>query len=64
MALRDHHRISVELRRTVKRVARQMGFVPDSFLSALAAHRRQRVTAKEHGVLGWINHWRDPKRLR
>jgi len=64
MALRDHHRISSERRREIKRVAREMGFVPDPFLSALAAHRQQRVTAKEHGVLAWINHWKDEKRLR
>src|ERR1043165_4114045 len=64
MAWRDHHRISLELRRKIKRTAREMGFVPDPFLSALAAHRRQRVTAKEHGVLAWINHWEDPNRLR
>jgi DNA-binding LacI/PurR family transcriptional regulator len=64
MALRDHHRISLELRKKVQRVAREMGFVPDPFLSALAAHRQQRVTAKEHGVLAWVNHWKDPKQLR
>lgn len=64
MALRDHHRISVELRKKVRRVAREMGFVPDPFLSALAAHRRQRVPAKDHGVVAWINHWQDSKRLR
>ena len=64
MALRDHHRVSVERRREVKRVARELGFVPDPFLSALAAHRRQRVSAKDHGVLAWINHWQDPKQLR
>lgn len=64
MALRDHHRISLNLRREVRRVARKMGFVPDPFLSALAAHRRQRGTAKDHGVLAWINHWEDPDRLR
>ena len=64
MALRDHHRISIERRRQIRRAAREMGFVPDPFLSALAAHRQQRVTATEHGVLAWINHWKDPKRLR
>ena len=64
MALRDHHRISVGLRRKIKRKAREMGYVPDPFLSALAAHRQQRVPAKEHGVLAWINHWPDHKRLR
>lgn len=64
MALRDHHRISPARRREIIRVARQMGFVPDPFLSALAAHRQQRVPAKDHGVLAWINRWKDPKRLR
>ncbi len=64
MALRNHHRISLELRKKVQRVSRELGFVPDPFLSALSAHRQQRVTAKEHGVLAWINHWKDPTRLR
>lgn len=64
MALRDHHRISIGLRRRIKRVAREMGFVPDPFLSALAAHRQQRLKTKEHGVMAWINHWKDPRRLR
>lgn len=64
MALRDHHRISSERRRQIKRVAKEMGFVPDPFLSALAAHRRQRVSAKAQGVLAWINHWTNPKKLR
>lgn len=64
MALRNHHRISLKLRAKIKRVAREMGFVPDPFLSALAAHRRQRVPAKDHGVLAWINHWQEPDRLR
>jgi len=64
LGLRDHHRISPERRREIKRVAREMGFVPDPFLSALAAHSRQRTPAKEHGVLAWINHWQEPQRLR
>ena len=64
MALRDHHRISLQLRREVRRLAKEMGFVPDPFLSALAAHRQQRIPAKEHGVLAWINHWKNPKWLR
>ncbi|HEU5396190.1 MAG TPA: LacI family DNA-binding transcriptional regulator, partial [Verrucomicrobiae bacterium] len=64
MALRDHHRISAERRQEIQRIAKEMGYVPDPFLSALAAHRRQRMPAKEHGVLAWINHWTDPRRLR
>lgn len=64
MALRNHHRISVARRREVKRAAQELGYVPDPFLSALAAHRRQRVPAKDHGVLAWINHWKDARHLR
>lgn len=64
MALRDRHGISLKRRREIKRMARAMGFVPDPLLSALAAHRRQRIPAKDHGVLAWINHWNDPRRLR
>jgi len=64
MALRNHHRISIERRKEIRRAAQALGYVPDPFLSALAAHRRQRVSAKEHGVLAWINHWKEPKRLR
>jgi DNA-binding LacI/PurR family transcriptional regulator len=64
MALRNHHRISAERRQEIKRIARKMGFVPDPLLSALAAHRQQRVPAREHGVLAWINRWEDSRRLR
>lgn len=64
MALRDSYQISLKRRREVKRVAKKMGFVPDPFLSALAAHRQQRVGAKAHGVLAWINHWDQAPHLR
>ncbi len=64
MALRNSYEISLKRRREIQRVAKQMGYVPDPFLSALAAHRRQRVVAKDHGVLAWINHWRDPAKLK
>jgi DNA-binding LacI/PurR family transcriptional regulator len=41
-----------------------MGYVPDPFLSGLAAHSRERLPVKEHGVLAWINHWDDARQLR
>lgn len=64
LALRGHHRVSEERRREVQRVAKEMGYTPDPFLPALAAHRQQRVAIKDRGVIAWINHWEDPKRLR
>lgn len=64
LALRNHPRISVPLRRRVKWVARQLGFVPDPLLSALAVHQQHRIRPACHGALAWINRWHDPRRLR
>ena len=64
MALHNSHRISTKRRQEIQRVAKEMGYVPDPFLSGLAAHSRGRVSAKNHGVLAWVNHWEDPGRLR
>ncbi|MEI6076392.1 MAG: helix-turn-helix domain-containing protein, partial [Verrucomicrobiota bacterium] len=63
-ALRNHPGISVQRREEIHRTARELGFVMDPFLSALAAHRRQQSPAKSHGALAWINHWADPEQLR
>lgn len=64
MALRNSHQISVERRREIQRMARQMGYAPDPFFSGLAAHRRGRLPVKSHGVLAWVNHWEKPEQLR
>ncbi|HLP76936.1 MAG TPA: LacI family DNA-binding transcriptional regulator [Candidatus Paceibacterota bacterium] len=63
MALRNDHTISAKRRQQVSRVARQMGYKPDPFLSGLAAYRQSRVPTKERGVLAWINHWKAPDDL-
>ena len=62
MALRNNPRISTLLRRRVKRVARELGFVPDPLLSAL--HQQHRIQPASRGALAWINGWSDPKQLR
>lgn len=64
IALRGGHGVSAVLRRKILRTAREMGYVPDPFLSGLAAHSRERLPVKEQGVLAWINRWPDPKQLR
>lgn len=64
MALRNDHTISTKRRQQVQRVAKQMGYKPDPFLSGLAAYTRSRAPAKERGVLAWVNHWKSPKQLR
>lgn len=64
MALRNDHSISPERRKQVRRAAKEMGYKPDPFLSGLAAYSRSRVSARERGVIAWVNHWKSPKRLR
>ncbi|HEX7469109.1 MAG TPA: LacI family DNA-binding transcriptional regulator [Verrucomicrobiae bacterium] len=63
MALHGSHRISPERRQEIQRAAKEMGYVPDPFLSGLAAHRRGRAPAKNHGALAWVDHWEKPGRL-
>jgi DNA-binding LacI/PurR family transcriptional regulator len=64
MALHDSHRISLKRRREIQRVAKEMGYVPDPFLSGLAEHTRGRAMANHLGVLAWVNHWDAPGCLR
>jgi DNA-binding LacI/PurR family transcriptional regulator len=60
MALQGSHHISLERRQEIQRVAKELGYVPDPFLSGLAAHRRGRAPAKDHGVIAWVDHWEKP----
>ncbi len=64
MALRNNLRISVQRREEIQRVAREMGYEPDPFLSRLSAYRAQKNVAKSEGVIAWLNHWNEPKHLR
>lgn len=64
LALRNSHRISEKLRKQVQRVAKEMGYEPDPFLSTLASYRAQIHTAKVQSAIAWINHWEQPERLR
>ncbi len=64
LALRNHGSIPLERREQVRRVAEKMGFVPDPFLSGLAAFRRSQARAGGQGALAWVNHWKEPERLR
>lgn len=63
MALHNNSKIPPKRRQAVQRIAREMGYIPDPFLSGLAAYRRGRVSVKDHGVLAWVNHWKQPEYL-
>src|SRR5260370_7652077 len=64
MALKNHPRISKNRREQVQKMAEQMGYQPDPFLSGLAAYRRRKHTAKFQGVIAWVNHMEQPERMR
>jgi DNA-binding LacI/PurR family transcriptional regulator len=64
MALRNSPRVSPERRQEIQRVAAEMGYAPDPFLSSLAKYRVAKNAPKSQGVIAWMNHWDKPERLR
>ena len=64
LALRNHYRISEKRRKQIRRLADQMGYAPDPFLSTLASYRSQIRPRQEQSAITWINHWEQPGRLR
>src|SRR5581483_3428345 len=57
LALKNHHRISKARREQIQRLAKQMGYVPDPFLSGLSAYRRRNALVNFQGTIAWIRHW-------
>ena len=64
LALRNHPRISEELRLKVSETAKEMGYRPDAMLSALAHYRRAHIEKPVTAELAWINRWSPPSLLR
>ena len=64
MALRNSPRISSKRCQEIQRVAMEMGYVPDPFLSSLASYRVTKNAPKTQVGIAWLNHWDKPDRLR
>jgi DNA-binding LacI/PurR family transcriptional regulator len=64
LALKNHHRISPARRQAVQRMAKKMGYLPDPFLSGLAAYRKQHGAVRFQGLIAWVNHWNQPAQMR
>lgn len=64
LALRNDHSIPPSRREQVKRMAEEMGYQPDPFLSSLAAYRRRHAPTKIRSAIAWITHWKQLARLR
>ena len=54
LALRDHPKISVETKQRIVGVARDLGYMPDPMLSALAMYRSGRRENAFQGTLAWL----------
>lgn len=64
LALRGSASISPALREKVRRVAGELGYVPDPVLQRLAEYRRPGAPGQSEGVIAWLNHWAKPEQLR
>lgn len=54
LALSGNHRIPVETRERVLKIAKEIQYVPDPMLSALAAYRKNIAPASYKGNLAWV----------
>jgi LacI family transcriptional regulator/LacI family repressor for deo operon, udp, cdd, tsx, nupC, and nupG len=54
LALKDNPKISVATRRRVQSLAKQLGYIPDPMLSALAMYRTQQRPKSFQGTLAWL----------
>lgn len=64
MALRDDSGISQKTREKIRCVAEELGYAADPILHRLAEYRRPGGAAEFQSVIAWVNHWKQPERLR
>jgi len=64
LALRNHPRISEDMRNQVKKLAEEMGYRPDPMLAALAQYRKGKSDSPITASIAWINAWPHPDDLR
>ena len=59
LALRDHPRVSDEVKQRIQALAKEMGYVPDPALTALNAYRKTKLPVHYKSTIAWIDTWRD-----
>lgn len=64
MALRNHPRIPETTRNRLKKIAEEMGYVPDPMLSSLNSYRHNKARKKFLGKIAWLNISADPNWAR
>jgi DNA-binding LacI/PurR family transcriptional regulator len=60
LALRNDAKISQETRERVQKIAQEMNYEPDPYLSGLSAYRNQTRTHTYHGTIAWLSNWHRP----
>lgn len=64
LAMRGSPQISAAMTEKVKTVAKEHGYQPDPMLSALSNYRKNKASPVFKAVVGWINAWPEPDKLR
>jgi LacI family transcriptional regulator len=64
LALRNHPRIPAEHRAVIHKTAADMGYRQNAMATALVQQRWAGLERPISAELAWINHWREPARLR
>jgi LacI family transcriptional regulator len=64
LALRNSSRIAKATRKRVQALAEEMGYRPHPLAAGLANLKRSSPARQVHSVIGWINCWTDPAKLR
>ncbi|MET3870183.1 LacI family DNA-binding transcriptional regulator [Puniceicoccus vermicola] len=59
LALRDHPRVSTEVKKRIQALAQEMGYVPDPALTALNAYRKTKLPIHYKSTIAWIDTWQD-----
>ncbi len=57
-ALRNHPKLAVATRERIQKLAKEMGYTPDPMVSALSAYRMRRQRMTFHGMIAWIDGYR------
>ena len=63
LALRDHPRVSTDVKERIKSIAREMGYVPDPALTALNAYRKTKLPVRYKSTIAWIDTWQDEQEM-
>lgn len=63
LALKNHPRISEEVKERIWRLCAEVGYRPDPMLAALAHYRQTKVEVAVRASIAWINAWPIPEEL-